>query len=79
MLYRFAKIYRKTGQNDRKATTIGRGGRRASFAIRDELAAKAPGDAALQGDLADAHELLGDVHRDGVSPEGQGTVRSRAR
>ena len=67
MLYRFAKIYRKTGQNDRKDDgTIGPAEDAAlkSFAIRDELAAKAPGDAALQGDLADAHELLGDVHRD---------------
>ena len=67
MLYRFAKIYRKTGQNDRKDDgTIGPAEDAAlkSFAIRDELAAKAPGDDALQGDLGDAHELLGDVYRD---------------
>ena len=84
MLYRFAKIYRKTGQNDRKDDgTIGPAEDAAlkSFAIRDELAARVPGDAALQGDLADAHELLGDVHRDRAFDirQGQGAVRSRPR
>ena len=68
MLYRFAKIYRKTGQNDQQGgqKSLAETYATASFDIRKTLAEKSPDDDHLQGDLGDSYELMGDIRRDQV-------------
>ena len=68
MLYRFAKIYRKTGQNDQQGgqKSLAETYAAASFEIRKTLAEKSLGDDHLQGDLGDSYELMGDIRRDQV-------------